>query len=87
MARKEPFFTFAEKRDILVNFINAFFIFLITLSTAILTDGFEWTWFGFGLACLFGLLQATYSFKQFFNNKFVLNEKKEIKPKLMSFIP
>jgi hypothetical protein len=58
-----------EKREIIYNIINCFLIFIISLGSSIVATDFQWTWKGFIVAFIIGLLVAATKFKSYWDGE------------------
>jgi len=69
MKQKTPLIDEQNRKKIFWNLINSFLVFAISLGSAIVATSFDWTWKGFGVAIIFGLLTAIIKFKDFWEKE------------------
>jgi hypothetical protein len=67
--KKKSLLCKTEKREIWYNLINCLLIFIISLGSSIVATDFQWTWKGFIVAFIIGLLVAATKFKSYWDGE------------------
>lgn len=78
---KKDILSYENKKEIFYNLINSVIVFFISLLSILAATEFDWTWRGFAVAIVTGLLTAGIKFKDFWDG-----QKEEFQQRILTFI-